>query len=210
MIQTIINPDLYQNTYRIPSARYKGYDYSSPGAYFVTICTYNFQHFFGEVVDGRMKLNRNGKIANICFNTISDHFNNTELDQFVIMPNHVHGIIIITDYERRDLINPDRDLINQVSTNDDSKTDKKWILMKKHGLSLGKIVRSYKARVTRKIRKSGCTHFKWQSRFWDRIIRNEKELHKIQEYIVNNPLYWSWGTHQPEYQNKFNLRTTNE
>ena len=79
------------------SIRLKGYDYSQPGAYFVTICTHERRCLFGDVVDGEMRLNELGKIARQCWLAIPEHFPHARLDEFVIMPNHVHGIIWIVD-----------------------------------------------------------------------------------------------------------------
>ena len=79
------------------SIRLPGYDYSSPGAYFITIDTHRSVHIFGEIVDGEMRLNEWGAIADACWRAIPDHFPNTELDEFVVMPNHMHGIIVIME-----------------------------------------------------------------------------------------------------------------
>jgi putative transposase len=85
----------FKNKYRIPSARLACWNYGSPGLYFITICTKNRKHFFGEIKNDEMFLNEIGVIADKCWAEIPDHFQNTTLGQFVIMPNHVHGIIII-------------------------------------------------------------------------------------------------------------------
>jgi hypothetical protein len=77
------------------SIRLKNYDYSSPGAYFITICTYNKQKFFGEIVDGRMELNEAGDFAQACWTSIPEHYPDVRLDKWVIMPDHIHGILWI-------------------------------------------------------------------------------------------------------------------
>ena len=79
------------------SVRLKGYDYSKTGTYFVTICTQNKEYLFGKIADGVVRLNDAGRVVKKCWVNISDHFPNMELDEFVVMPNHVHGIIIITE-----------------------------------------------------------------------------------------------------------------
>lgn len=86
---------LYQNKYRIESTRYKGWDYSMEGSYFITICTQNRDNLFGSVKNGRMILNQFGNIAGQCWLDLPNHYQNIRLDVFVIMPNHVHGIIVI-------------------------------------------------------------------------------------------------------------------
>lgn len=93
---------LYKNKYRIESARLKGWDYGSPAHYFVTICTQNGIYFFGDVVKGKMVLSAIGEIADRFWKEIPEHFDNMKLDEYVIMQNHIHGIIIITDEDRRD------------------------------------------------------------------------------------------------------------
>ncbi len=87
----------FKNKYRIPSARLAGWDYSHPGSYFITTCTKNRKHFFGEIIDGEMHLNEIGVIADNSWAEIPDHFENITLGEFIIMPNHVHGIITIND-----------------------------------------------------------------------------------------------------------------
>jgi REP element-mobilizing transposase RayT len=86
---------LYQNKYRISSARLAGWDYSTPGAYFVTICVHQFQPVFGKVVSGEVELNDLGKVADSCWKSIPRHQQQIELSEHLIMPNHVHGIIVI-------------------------------------------------------------------------------------------------------------------
>ena len=86
---------LFKDKYRIESIRLPGHDYSSPGAYFITICTHNRQYLFGEIVNNEMILNEYGEIANKYWYEIPKHYTNTQLDEYVIMPNHIHGIIFI-------------------------------------------------------------------------------------------------------------------
>src|SRR5258708_33203920 len=87
--------DKYQNKYRIPSARLQTWDYGSNAAYFTTICTTNREHFFGEIMNGIMQLSEIGKIANQFWIEIPNHFPFVILDEFIVMPNHIHGIIVI-------------------------------------------------------------------------------------------------------------------
>ena len=87
--------DKFKNKYRIPSARLQSWDYGSNGSYFITICTKNREHYFGEILDGEMQLNETGNLAEQYWIEIPDHFPFIELGNFVVMPNHVHGILII-------------------------------------------------------------------------------------------------------------------
>lgn len=163
---------LFHGKYRVESARLKGYDYALPGCYFVTICTKNREHFFGGIKNGIIRFSEIGKIAEKFWREIPEHFPYAQLDEFVVMPNHVHGIIQIMSREGRDAI-------NRVSTH--SKTE---------NASLSKIIRWHKGRSTFEIRKYGISHFSWQSRFYDHIIRDDESLNKIRSYIKQNPSNW--------------------
>jgi putative transposase len=159
------------------SIRLKGYDYTQAGAYFVTICAYQRLHVFGEVINGEMVLNETGKIAR------DEWFKTAELrpyvelfeDEFVVMPNHGHGIIWIVGARRRR-----------------TPTD----VVEKFGKpvkgSIPTIVRAYKSAVMYAV--NGAQNMRgavlWQHNYYEHIIRNDRELNNIRWYIVNNPLNW--------------------
>lgn len=179
--------------------RLLGHDYSSPGDYFVTMCTKNREMFFGDIVDGKMELSDAGKIAREMWLNIPKQFPNIKLGVFEIMPNHVHGIISIED-----IVSVGRNLINQIPTsgkilNNQIPASKeiwksriKYNPMEMSAISLGKIIRWYKGRVKFEIGKSfGKSNFAWQSRYHDRIIRNDHEYDRIRQYIIDNPKNWS-------------------
>ncbi len=178
------------NISRRKSIRLKEFDYSSAGAYFVTICTHDKVSVFGEVTDGRMNLSTIGKIAESCWKEIPEHFEHVDLDYYIVMPNHQHGILFFTDHGNRrgvQLNAPTRaNFFSQISP-------------KKHTLSV--IIRTYKGAVTRLCRLNGHADFKWQRSFFDRIIRNEDELNRIREYIVYNPLKWQLDKENPIHWN---------
>ncbi|MSQ22194.1 MAG: hypothetical protein EXR53_02650 [Dehalococcoidia bacterium] len=90
-LMPMTNPPSHQRH----SVRLKGYDYTMPGAYFITICTYQRLPLFGEIVNGEMRLNPHGHFAQDCWNALPDHFTHAKLDTFVVMPNHVHGVLLI-------------------------------------------------------------------------------------------------------------------
>ena len=127
--------ELIKNKYRINSPRLNGWDYSNPWWYYITINTDNHKYFFGNVVDGKMVLNELGKAANDSWRAIPQHHKNVEIDIYVIMPNHVHGIIILN--------NISKDVACNVSTN------KMSIISPKQN-SLSTVVRSFKSAVTKK------------------------------------------------------------
>jgi len=175
---------LYKNKYRIESARCPKWDYTSNGYYFVTICTHNKQSFFGEIINGEMLLNPISEIVALEWQKTEEIRTNIQLDAWVIMPNHIHGIVII-----------DKETVNGVN-----ETFRWNVSTKKPRLqsdSLGSIIGQFKSVCTRQIWAAGYTDFRWQSRFHDHIIRDEKSLNQIREYIINNPIKWENDEHHP-------------
>jgi len=184
-------PEKFKNKYKIESVRLKDYDYSQNGIYFLTICTKNREEYFGSIVNKEMILNEMGKIAENFWKEIPNHFSNMRLDEFVVMPNHVHGIIeILCDkHARRDEAMPR--LYNGAYP--------KMSKISPMPGSLSVILGSYKSIITKTIRKKiPYIFFAWQSRYYDRIIRNEIELNRIREYIFNNPAKWEEDRNNPE------------
>lgn len=196
----------FKNKYRSQSNRLKHFDYTHGYWYYITICTKRKIKYFGNVVNGKMKLNRYGIIAHKFWEELPNHLP-VSIDYFIIMPNHMHGIIILENEPelRRDLIHQvsddkpgkdenelskARDLINQISTNKKESSNHQWILMKQKGLQLGKVVRHYKAKVSREIRREIDDEFAWQSNYFEHIIRNDDDLNRIRDYIQKNPLKW--------------------
>jgi MSHA biogenesis protein MshO len=178
--------DKYQNTYRIDSARLKHYDYANPGLYFVTICTANHEHFFGEIVDGEMQLSPIGVIADVLWHEIKHHTPNIALHEFVVMPNHIHGIIEILEPNTPTNVSR-KDVACNVSTCD---TTSSMSQISPVSGSLGRIIASYKGSVTKHANRLDLA-FSWQPRFYDHIIRDHESLLQIQEYIINNPIKWA-------------------
>jgi REP element-mobilizing transposase RayT len=206
----------YKNKFRVESARLKDWDYSIPWWYFVTINTKNHIPFFGKIINSRMLLNDFGKEVAILWQKTAELRQMVDLDYYVIMPNHIHGIIIIngsevethrvrlgndkiySNYNRVCLVN------NQVRLTDDQldPIEKNISTTRNSALPiinipphitsncLSNIVKGFKSSVTKIAREMGCTDFGWQSRFYDRIIRNEKELFNIRCYIEQNPCRW--------------------
>ncbi|PCH99828.1 MAG: hypothetical protein COB81_10050 [Flavobacteriaceae bacterium] len=158
----------YQNKYRIPSTRHPNWDYGSNAYYFVTICTDDKTHYFGGVQDHKMKFSSIGKIANDCWLAIPEHFPFVILHNYVVMPNHVHGIIQI---DKSDDVMEGANKFGPQSEN------------------LASIIRGFKIGVTKNARII-YPQFKWQARFYDHIIRDKRAFVKISEYIVNNPIKW--------------------
>jgi REP element-mobilizing transposase RayT len=181
----------FQHKYRISSARAAWHDYNG-GIYFVTICTQNNQHFFGEIQNSTMLLNEIGQFAFDNLQDISTHYPYAEIPLFVVMPNHLHAIVFI-DGENGRITRHCRDVARYVST--DSGTDKhsenneKMVEIAKHQSLLGFVIRGLKSATT-KFANQNNIPFAWQTRFHDRIIRSQNEINRIAEYIENNPARW--------------------
>jgi REP element-mobilizing transposase RayT len=163
------------------SIRLQRYDYSCAGAYFVTICTLNRECLFGEMEDGAMRLNDAGKVVEECWQEIPSHFPQVELDEFVVMPNHVHGILVIGE----------SGVAVEERANDRAKNFSP-LRKRPAGTSrtIGSVVRGFKIGVTKWMRQAHPIHAVWQRNYWEHIIREEVELEQIREYIRNNPVRW--------------------
>jgi putative transposase len=198
---------LFKRKFRIETTRLKYWDYRTAGWYFVTICTHDKVCTLGKIKNDEMLLSDIGEIAEQFWLQIPEHFPQVTLDQYVIMPNHVHGIIVIQsenpavdskNSDNRDVAFRSRDVACNVSTTI-SRT-MAGISPKKGSLSV--MVRSYKSAVTRWARNNQYAHFGWQARFYDHIIRDEASLQRIQAYIVNNPAKWGLDRFNPQQQIK--------
>ncbi len=180
----------FQNKYRIPSTRLRNWDYRWAGAYFITICTKNHEHYFGKIENGKMKLSEIGCIVEQewlkTFNMRLDM--NLQMGAFVIMPNHFHAIVIIggNEYNQRRT-----DAMHCVSTAPTPPTgnDKSKNQFGPQSKNLASIVRGFKIGVTTNVRIIHAD-FAWQPRFYEHIIRDNKSFEKIQSYIIENPAKW--------------------
>jgi len=190
---------LFKGKYRIESARLKGWDYASPGWYFVTICTRQMEPFFGDVVDGEMQLSPVGKAARAFWAEIPDHHPNVELDEYVIMPNHMHGIVVIKEpaVETPPTANVETPPTVETRYIASLQRPDSASAAKSRGRSLSVIIGTYKAAVTRWAGWNGWPDFAWQPRFHDHIIRDEGSLRRIQHYVVNNPAQWEVDRYHP-------------
>jgi len=170
---TKYNPDIHHRR----SIRLKGYDYSQAGLYFITICTKNREHLFGQIENGIMILNEFGEIANNEWLKTADIRDNVELLEYIIMPNHMHGIILLNDMDDR------RGTARRAPTMQFGKPIPR---------SLPTIIRSFKSAVTKQINilRNMPGVPVWQRNYYEHIIRNEKSYYQIAEYIRNNPLKW--------------------
>ena len=151
------------------SLRLSSFDYSTAGYYFVTICSHHREAFFGEVINEEMRLNPAGQMIKSLWAEVPHGFNQVHLDSFVVMPNHIHGIIILGN-----------------------------------GITLSRVIQAFKSITTheyiRGVHERGWKEFNqilWQRSFYDHVIRNQKDLYRVQEYILNNPLQWDMDNENP-------------
>ena len=160
------------------SHRLKGYDYSKEGLYFVTICAKDKRHYFGEIENDRVILNEIGSIVRFYWYSISSYHPYSCVHEFIVMPNHIHGIVEITEqdnaYEIRDHNSQKNDTMNNPV---------------KHK-NLARVVRWYKGRTTYECHQKDLD-FKWQTRFHDHIIRDSGDLQRLIKYIDDNPARWN-------------------
>jgi REP element-mobilizing transposase RayT len=168
------------------SIRLKGYDYTQPGGYFVTLVTFQRKCLFGEIANQEMQLNDCGRALEHCWRAIPEHFPNVELGAHIIMPNHVHGIILLNG---RGTICLRRGTIYRAPT------------MEQFGKpvegSIPTIVRTFKAAVTRRLGREFNLTSVWQRNYYERVIRDEKEWDRIHRYIESNPAQWESDEENP-------------
>jgi putative transposase len=190
-------PDNDMNVCYRRSTRLKGYDYAQAGAYFVTICTHDRSCLFGNIADGEMCLNAWGIMATECWHAIPHHFPHVVLDEAIIMPNHLHGIIVIQGrgeasalpiHVPKELPKTDASPLQQGRPNGTQPG------------SLSAIVQNFKSISTRRI--NGVRGMPgtpvWQRNYYEHVIRNERELEKIREYVATNPLKWALDRENPQ------------
>ena len=161
--------------------------YAAPGLYFVTICTHKRQWFFGKVINEQMHKNQMGNIAEQKWLSIPSHQANVILDEFIIMPNHIHGILCLMD---NDSYSDERNVATLRATSLRNHIETETDYFKRispKSRSLSSIIRGYKSAVTRKTHKNISNNFAWQPRFYDHIIRTEDDLENLCEYIQSNP-----------------------
>ena len=210
------NPNIHHRK----SIRLKGYDYSQAGLYFITICCDDRKHLFGEITDGEMEMNENGTIAYNEWMNTPEIPKNIELGEFIVMPNHIHGIINITrrgELHSPNIITDDNDTHQMDGHQMDGRQMDGRIQYAPTGIgrintgefnspqqTIGSIVRGFKSSVTKQINLLGGNikgEFNspqppkppqqvWQRNYYEHIIRDEKAYNNISNYIINNPSRW--------------------
>lgn len=159
--------------------RFAGYYYTTPGAYFITTVVHDRSEMFGKIVAGEIQLSRYGEIVSDRWKWLGNHYSFLGLDTFVVMPNHFHGILHLNEVDVGN--GRDHSVLARVK-------------------SLSELIGAFKTTSSKQIHEFGNHFFRWQSSFYDRIIRNDAELHRIREYIQTNPLRWELDIENPQFR----------
>jgi putative transposase len=167
--------------------RLKYYDYSQAGGYFITVCTYSRKYLFGQVTSHQIMLNETGETVKRWWLNLGNKFTNIELGSCVVMPNHIHGIIIVTGKEVG--------AIHELPLQRDK--------IERRRMLIPKIIGYFKMNSAKHINRlfDATGHILWQRNYYEHIIRNENELNRIREYIQNNPLKWDLDRENPLSKN---------
>ncbi len=173
------NPDIHHRR----SIRLRDYDYSGGGAYFVTLCVHGREFLFGEVVDGEMRLNDAGRMVTTVWDSLPKRYQGLEIDACVVMPNHLHGIFFINDPVGAIHESPLRESLRH----------------NRRAMTLPKVVGYLKMNTAKRINQSRNTPGVpvWQRNYYERVIRDERELDGIRRYIVENPAKWDEDENHP-------------
>ena len=181
------------------SIRLKGYDYHQPGAYFVTICTQDRACLFGDAVEGEIQLNDAGRMVHDVWNELPNHYPGIAIDAFVVMPNHIHGIMILVGADPRVCPNAGQPPVG---------VGPRAYPGQPQGvaptLGLPDVVHRFKTMTTRRYtdgaKQLGWEPFRgrlWQRNYYEHIIRNEESLNRIREYILTDPMHWAMDSENP-------------
>ena len=188
------NPEVHHRR----SIRLRDYDYSNAGAYFVTLCAFQHECLFGEVTVGDMRLNDAGRMVIAIWDSLPQRYEGVDVDAFVVMPNHIHGIIVINDPVGAIHESP---AFESPAFESDVKSGaiRESPLQNRRAMTLSKIVGYLKMNAAKEI-----NQFRdnpgvpvWQRNYYERVIRDEQELAMIRQYIVDNPVKWDEDENHP-------------
>ena len=205
----------FQNKFRNETIRLQNWDYRWAGSYFITICTKNREHFFGEIINGKMNLSNIGVLADIFWHEIKNHAKNIKLDAFVVMPNHIHAILTLNGgYIDDEMISDSGEIYDgdngagmagmaaaivgtghalSLQSQQSQQSQQKSIGQNRYQNigknSVSSIIGSYKSAVTKHARRLGYA-FEWQRLYYDHLIQNENSFYHISNYIKRNVKKW--------------------
>ena len=179
-------------THHRRSIRLRGYDYSQPGAYFLTICTQDRKCLFGDIVNGQMRLNHAGEIVAEEWRRTAAIRKEIQLDQWVVMPNHFHGILTITG----PIVGAIHVRAIHESPLRQPQSPRHMTMAQRRNMTLSKLIGRFKMLSSKRINQSRNTPGArlWQRNYWEHIVRDEPELQRLREYIQNNPIRWEMDT----------------
>lgn len=187
------------------SIRLQGFDYSQPGSYFVTLVTCQRECLFGEVLNGEMRPGQLGEIAAASWAALAWHFRNIELDEFVVMPNHLHGIIVIVNEPARRgeamaNVTANRGTFMVAIASPLQPTPARTTPHGTTPRSLNAVMQNFKSVTSRRIRKLAAYAERpiWQRNYYEHVVRDAPDLERIRAYIRNNPAKWSDDDQNPE------------
>ncbi|GGA26730.1 transposase [Okeania sp. KiyG1] len=193
------------NKHHRRSLRLRGYDYSQAGAYFLTICTYNRQTLFGEILDGKMQLNQLGEVVAEEWERSAQIRQEIELDYSVIMPNHLHGIVVINNVGANNPVGA-----NGRSPLHDHFVSRHQTPLRMKPRSISSLMAGFKSAVTKRINQIryhgeqlATSAPVWQRNYYEHIIRNETSLNQLRQYIIENPLKWEIDQLHPNNPSKW-------
>lgn len=179
----------FQNKYRIETTRWKDWNYSQSGMYFITICTQGMRCCLGRIVAADVELSPWGTIVREEWLRTPKVRPNVTLDEWVIMPNHLHCILAITNEPKDTSVPVETHSCASLQTQDRFGPRRR---------NLAAAIRGFKATAARRIRLSGFREFAWQARYYEHVIQSEKALDGIREYILCNPMKWEFDKENPE------------
>jgi putative transposase len=196
---------MFQGKYRIETTRLRGWDYANPGVYFITICTKGRIPWFGDIKNDRMHLSPLGRAAHECWLAIPSHFPHVTLDAHVIMPDHMHGMVVMGD---RAAAHAMVETQNLASLRPPQPHKPESLYCTGHPNHFGpqsknvaSVIRGFKIGVTKFARSHHYDDFAWQPRFYDHIIRDPEAMTSVRSYILNNPAIWA---QRPQGENDWN------
>ncbi len=181
--------------------RLQGYDYSKPGTYFVTVVTQDRKCLFGEIRNDEMRLNDAGEMLRETLERLHERFQSIGVEQSVVMPNHIHGLIVIENSAMVSTRDTRPDEGEQGPTSEPSMVNR---AATRAAPTLSDVIGAFKSMTTveyiRGVKSLGWPAFQgrlWQSNYYDRVVRNERDLQRIRQYILENPLKWALDTENP-------------
>ena len=174
------------DTHHRRSIRLPGYDYSQPGAYYVTVCAHEKKHLFGEIIEGEMKPNQHAEVVRRVWEGLTRRYPAVQVDAFVVMPNHIHGVIVVGAVREPHEVGA----IHELPQGEYQRAVHEPPLRRRMLLPI--VLGYFKMQTSKRINEMRDTPGApvWQRNYYEHVVRNEDELGKIREYIATNPLRW--------------------